>query len=131
MQLSQSLPEPALSPVVDALITSSFDSVMVTEAGDSSSHTPIVFVNQAFTDLTGYTAEEVVGKSPAFLQGPETDRAVLDRLRDDLIAGRVFEGKATNYRKDGTPFTMHWRVAPVKEGSAAPKYYIAVQRRES
>ena len=131
MQLSQSLPAHALSAVADALITSSFDSIMVTEAGDASSHTPIIFVNEAFTVLTGYTAEEVLGKSPAFLQGPGTDRAVLDRLRDDLIAGRVFEGEATNYRKDGTAFTMHWRVVPVKEGSAKPQYYIAVQRSKS
>jgi PAS domain S-box-containing protein len=131
MRLSQSVPGPALSAVVDALITPSFDAIMVTEADDTSSNTPIVFVNEAFTALTGYTAEEVLGKSPALLQGPATDRAVLDRLRDDLMADRVFEGEATNYRRDGTPFTMHWRVAPVKEGIAEPKYYIAVQRGEN
>ena len=128
MQLSQSLPNSALSAVADALITSSFDSIMVTEASNASSNTPIVFVNEAFTALTGYTAEEVLGKSPAFLQGSDTDRAVIDRLRDDLIAGRIFEGEAINYRKDGSAFTMHWRVAPVKEDNAEPKYYIAVQR---
>ena len=128
MELSHSLPDQALSAVVDALIATSFDSVMVTEAGDGSSNTPIVFVNEAFTALTGYTAEEVLGKSPTLLQGPETDRTVLNRLRDDLIAGRVFEGETANYRKDGTAFTMHWRVAPVKENGAEPKYYIAVQR---
>jgi hypothetical protein len=43
------------------------------------------------------------------LQGPDTDTAVLERLTGDMAASRVFEGKATNYRKDGTPFTMWWR----------------------
>lgn len=130
MKLSQSLPNQALSAVVDALINTSFESVMVTKAGHGSSNTPVVFVNEAFTALTGYTAEEVLGKSPAFLQGPATDRVILDRLRDDLSAGRMFEGKTTNYRKDGSAFMMHWRVAPVKEGDGEPTYYIAVQRGE-
>lgn len=131
MKLSQSLSDHALSAVVDVLITNSFESVMVTKAGHGTSNTPVVFVNEAFTALTGYTAEEVLGKSPTFLQGPATDRAILDRLRDDLIAGRVFEGRTTNYRKDGTAFMMHWRVAPVTEDDGEPTYYIAVQRSES
>ena len=73
-------------------------------------------------------AGEVLGKSPSLLQGPDTDGAILDQLRKDLRSGRNFEGRATNYRKDGTPFTMHWRVAPVKSDHGTVRYYIAVQR---
>jgi PAS domain S-box-containing protein len=126
MQLSKSVPTNALGPIADRIISNCFDSIMVTEA---TSRTPILYVNEAFTQLTGYTSEEVLGKSPSLLQGTETDPAVLDQLRQDLEAGRNFEGEATNYRKDGTPFSMHWRVAPVRSGNDEVHYFVAVQRR--
>ena len=131
MKISQTLTKENLGAVADALIENSFDSVMVTEAGDGSSNTPIVFVNEAFTTLTGYSADDVMGKSPSILQGADTDEAVINRLRENIGTGKAFEGETTNYRKDGTPFTMHWRVAPVLEEAGKPKYYIAVQRRQS
>jgi len=126
MQLSKSVPSSDLGPIADLVISTSFDSVMVTKA---TAKTPIVYVNEAFTQLTGYTSEEVLGKSPALLQGADTDPAVLDQLRKDLGAGRNFEGTATNYRKDGTPFTMHWRIASVRSEKDEVLYFIAVQRR--
>jgi PAS domain S-box-containing protein len=115
----------ALTDVLDALTRHSFHAIMVSEA---SARTPIVYVNEAFTDLTGYAADETVGKSPGFLQGPATDRTVLDRLHQDMWAGRVFEGKAINYRKDGSAFTMHWRVVPVHDNGGRPLYFVAFQR---
>jgi PAS domain S-box-containing protein len=111
--------------VIDALAGPGFDSVMITEAAAKS---PIVYVNAAFTELTGYTADEVLGQSPRLLQGPDTDAAVLERLTADMAASRVFEGKATNYRKDGTPFTMWWRVVPVMGSAGTPAFYVAFQR---
>jgi len=126
MQLSKSVPSSDLGPIADLIISTSFDSVMVTEA---TANTPILYINEAFTQLTGYTSEEVLGKSPSLLQGADTDAAVLDQLRKDLGAGRDFEGTATNYRKDGTPFTMHWRVASVRSAKDEVLYFIAVQRR--
>jgi len=111
---------------IDALAAFCFDSVMVTEAAAKS---PIVYVNKAFTELTGYTANEVLGQSPGLLQGADTDTAVLEQLNADMAADRVFEGKATNYRKDGTPFTMWWRVIPVMNSAGKPAFYVAVQRK--
>ncbi len=73
------------TPPADALVASlkaiadhSFDSIMITRAGKGS---PIVYVNKAFTALTGYSARSVIGKSPMLLQGPATERAPLDALR--------------------------------------------------
>ena len=85
--------------VIDALAGHCFDLVMITEAAAKS---PIVYVNKAFTELTGYTADEVLGQSPRLLQGADTDTAVLERLKADMAAYRC-SSKATNYRKDGTP----------------------------
>gem|GEM_PF-6872185 len=88
----------------------------------------IIFVNPAFTRMTGYTAEEVTGKTPRILQGPKTDRAVLDRLSEKLRRGEVFEGVAINYRKDGSEFYLEWRVDPIKNERGEVTHFVAVQR---
>ncbi len=120
-------------PSADALIASlravadhSFDSIMITSAGKGS---PILYVNKAFTALTGYSARSVIGKSPALLQGPATEKALLDELRRCMQKGKVFEGRAVNYDSKKRPFVMHWRVVPVKLAKGKPaEYFIAIQR---
>ena len=68
------------------------------------------------------------GSLRVFLQGSATDATVLQRLHADMAAGRVFEGKAVNYRKDGSAFTMWWRVIPVIGSSGQPVCFVAFQR---
>ena len=77
--------------------------------------------------LTGYAASEVIGQTPRILQGPATDPDVISRLVAALRAGVKFEGRAINYRKDGTPFIMHWRVVPIRI-SGVIKAWLAIQR---
>ena len=115
------------SPLFQAVAGLTFDSVMVTEAIDGGANSVIVYVNSAFTDLTGYTADDVLGETPGLLQGPETEKAVTDRLADDLKHHRTFHGSTVNYRKDGTPFTIEWKVTPVMDGNDVT-HYVAVQR---
>ena len=87
----------------------------------------IVFVNRAFTDLTGYSADEVMGRSPKMLQGPLSSRAVLDRLRTRLGAGLPFSGETVNYRSDGSPFIMNWRIVEIADSLSGTGYYLAMQ----
>jgi len=109
----------------EVAITHSFDAIMITE---NKPKDPIVFVNQSFTDMTGYEREELVGQSPTILQGPKTDRAVLDRLRRDISEGKIFHGQAVNYRKDGSEFMMEWKIAPVRNENGEITHYLAIQR---
>jgi PAS domain S-box-containing protein len=88
----------------------------------------ILWVNPAFTEITGYERTEVLGKTPRILQGPDTEESVLRRLRRRLEAGERFEGEALNYRKDGTPFINHWSIAPVCREDGGIDYWVAVQR---
>jgi len=88
----------------------------------------IVFVNRVFCELTGYPAEEVIGATPRILQGPATDRAVLDQLRAQLTRGEGFFGRIWNYRRDGTPFVMEWSIAPVRDDAGALNHYLSMQR---
>jgi PAS domain S-box-containing protein len=103
----------------------SFNSVVITEAGPGY---PIVYVNPAFCELTGYGPHEVMGKSPSILQGSNTDQAVLERLNDDISQGRLFHGQAINYRKDGSEFMMEWKIAPIRNEKDEITHYLAIQR---
>ena len=88
----------------------------------------IEYVNPGFTRMTGYAPEEVVGRTPRSFQGPATDRAVLDRLRADMEAGRPSRGEAINYRKDGTAFTIEWLITPVFDGAGRVAHWVSAQR---
>ena len=110
--------------VLKSLAENSFDSVLIT---DSSKAGKIIYANKAFKALTGHDPASVVGKTPRILQGPATDRKVLKRLAAALKKEARFEGKAINYRKDGTPFVMHWRVVPAKVGKKT-RVWLAIQR---
>lgn len=87
----------------------------------------IVFVNPAFTRMTGYTEEEAIGKTPRILQGPRTDRAVLDRLQKELSSGGTFQGETINYRKDGQEFHLEWQVAPLRNETGETTHFVAIQ----
>ena len=74
----------------------------------------IVYINSAFTKMTGYAHEEVIGKTPRILQGPKSDCSVLPCLGKDCAEGKVFHGEMVNYRKDGSEFYLEWSAGPVK-----------------
>lgn len=106
-------------------LESSFQGVMITEAEPGY---PIVYVNPAFCEMTGYTFEELVGKSPSILQGKKTDQAVLDDLSDKISRGDIFHGKTFNYRKDGSEFTMEWKIVPILGAEGVVSHFLAIQR---
>lgn len=134
MHISE-LSGPLASRLLKVAADHSFVAITVTRSADQDAPGEIIYVNDAFENLTGYEREEVVGKTPGVLQGPGTEQDVIDRLDRRLEAGKVFHGKATNYRKGGEPFTMEWKVTPlaVQEDDAgssgeAGTYHVAVQR---
>ena len=110
--------------VLRVLASNSYDSILIT---DATKDAKIIYANKAFKALTGYDLSEVIGKTPKILQGAATDKTVIARLLDALKRDGRFEGKAINYKKNGTPFIMHWRVLPVKVGKHT-KVWVAIQR---
>ncbi len=110
--------------LLKVLAENSFDSVLVTDASPRGN---IIYANKAFKKLTGHEPSSVIGKTPRILQGPGTDKKVIERLATALKVGGRFEGKAINYKKDGTPFIMFWRVLPIKEGKRISAW-VAIQR---
>jgi PAS domain S-box-containing protein len=108
--------------------TMAFNSVMVTKETPGDGASQIVFVNDAFTAMTGYAADEVMGRTPGFLQGPKTEQAELDRLDRKMAQQEIFHGETVNYRKDGSEFIIEWKVAPVLNDAGETTHYVSVQR---
>ena len=104
------------------------DSIIITGPHLDEPGPRIVYANPAFSRLTGYELSEILGRTPRILQGPDTDRAVIDRLRAQLEAGELFSGETINYRKDGTPFVMDWDIAPIRSEGGAITHWVATQR---
>ncbi len=88
---------------------------------------PIVFANGAFTDLTGYREEELLGRNCRLLQGPDTDRATVAELRRAVDEERAVAVDILNYKADGTPFWNALFFGPIFDQDGKLLYFFASQ----
>ena len=88
---------------------------------------PLVWVNPAFTRLTGYDLDEVLGRNCRFLQGPNTDPTSISRIRSALADERPITEVLLNYRRDGTAFWNQVSISPVFDGSGNVVNFVGVQ----
>ncbi|GAC1491350.1 MAG: hypothetical protein NVS2B14_03720 [Chamaesiphon sp.] len=114
--------------LLESAVKHATESIVITTANLDLPGPEITFVNPAFTKITGYTATDAIGKTPRILQGPKTDRASLNQLRQCLSQGKLFSGETINYRKDGTEFYLEWHVAPISNARGEITHFVAVQR---
>ncbi|MGF1520000.1 MAG: PAS domain S-box protein, partial [Nodosilinea sp.] len=115
--------------LLQSVVVNTNDAVLITEAESIDEPGPgILYVNEAFTRMTGYALEEVVGKTPRILQGPKTDRAVLDTVRTALSQWQPVTAELINYRQDGSEFWVEFSIVPVADRKGHYTHWIAVQR---
>lgn len=114
--------------LLESAVNHSTEAVMITTADLDPPGPTVVFVNPAFTKLTGYAADEIVGQSPRILQGPGTARDVLEELRTCLSSGRPFSGELLNYRRDGTAYRSELDIAPITGPDGGVTHYVSLQR---
>lgn len=88
---------------------------------------PIVFANEAFQILTGYARQEIIGSNCRFLQGPNTDRTQVERVRAAIDAGTSVDVDLLNYRKDGSTFWNALYLSPVRNDQGDVIYFFASQ----
>ena len=102
--------------------------VLITEANRLDEPAPrIQYANPAFTEVSGYEADDVMGRSPRFLQGPDTDRAALDRIRTALENEESVREVVRNYAKDGTMYWNDLYIAPVPDETGEVTHFVSVQ----
>ncbi len=89
--------------------------------------TPMVAVNQAFAELTGYPMAEIVGRNCRFLQGPRTDAGSPPRIRACLDAGQGCIEWIVNYRRDGSQFYNLLFISPVRDAAGALLFFFGNQ----
>jgi len=115
--------------LLESVVVNTSEGVIITEGQIIDPPGPrILYVNEAFTKITDYTAEEIIGQSPRILQGPKTSRQGLDQLRKALERQEEIEIELINYRKDGSEFWVEISIAPIFDDDDNCTHFIAVQR---
>lgn len=113
----------------EKVIDSTSDAIIITEAEPLDEPGPrIVYVNEAFVKMTGYTLKEVIGKNPRLLQGPDSNQEDLAALGKKLRRWETAETTVLNYTKSGEPFWVNFAVSPVANQRGWYTHWISVQR---
>jgi PAS domain S-box-containing protein len=116
--------------VLLSAVANATDAILVTEAGrvGEPSGPRIVYVNEAFTKMTGYSSEEAIGNHVGIVRGPGTSLERLRRLSEHISRGESDTLELLNYRKDGSEFWSEIRVSPVLNGSGQITHHVSIQR---
>ncbi|MEB3294144.1 MAG: PAS domain S-box protein [Synechococcales bacterium] len=115
--------------LLESVIVHANDAVVITEAEPVELPGPrIVYVNQAFTRMMGYAPEEVIGKTPRILQGPNTNWDTLQEIRLALKQWQTKIVEIINYHKNGSEVWIELSIFPVADRSGRYFYWVALQR---
>lgn len=98
--------------------------IVITDA--RAADDPIVYVNPAFSRITGWQAEDCIGRNCRFLQGDERDQPARADIRDAIAQAREIRVQIRNYRRDGTPFWNELRMAPVRDQDGALTHFVGI-----
>ena len=115
--------------LLEASVAQLNDIVVITEV--PSADAPglrIVFVNPAFTRVTGYTRDEVLGHSPRLLNGPLTDRTELERIGAALARLEPVHAELMNYHKGGRPYWVELDIVPVRIAGEGYTHFVSIER---
>ncbi|NJP39284.1 PAS domain-containing protein [Alkalicoccus luteus] len=89
---------------------------------------PIIYANQGFTNLTGYSQEDIIGRNCRFLQGEQTDQQEVDKIRSAVKEKEPVSVELLNYKKDGTPFWNLLHIDPIYLESEDQYYFVGIQK---
>ncbi|OUL36916.1 hybrid sensor histidine kinase/response regulator [Nostoc sp. T09] len=106
-------------------IDSASDGIIITDPNQEDN--PIIYSNPAFTRITGYSSEEILGCNCRFLQGEDTDWNVVAQIREAIAQRREIQTTLLNYRKDNQPFWNELKIAPVSSSIGDLLYFVGIQ----
>lgn len=115
--------------LLESAVENTQDGILITEAKHLDAPGPeLLYVNQAFTRITGYDLAEVMGRTPRLLQGPKTDRSQLDKIKTALQDQKPVQVELLNYRKDGSEFWVELNIVPIANKNGQVTHWVALQR---
>jgi len=115
--------------LLESVVTNATDAILITEAKSPDETVPrIVYVNNALLKMTGYSQDEIIGKTPNFLLGPNSDRKQLAHLRKCFESSISCEIEIVFYKKNGEEFWIHMAMAPVADSAGNFAHFIAIGR---
>jgi PAS domain S-box-containing protein len=114
--------------LLKAAIQQARDSIVITTSNPVRPAAKIVFVNAAFTKMTGYTSDEVIGKPSLILQGPEPEGMVWTKFETGSADSKAFYLETVAYRKDGTRFDVEWQITPLRDDKRKVSHFVSIQR---
>ena len=123
LAFSETLP-PEVIQFIQYGVSISTDGLLIADAREQGF--PIMYASQAFSALTGYSQQEIIGRSCSILQGIDTNPDTVNSIRDALKTGQSFKGELRNYRKDGTLFWNLLRIEPIYIENEL-RYFIGIQ----
>ncbi|RZJ80539.1 MAG: PAS domain-containing protein [Flavobacterium sp.] len=112
----------------ESVVTNIKDAVVITEVSYNPPSSKIIYVNAAFTAMTGYTLSEVIGKSPRFLQGANTAQSEIDLLSECMSRWESCEITIVNYKKNGEEFWVDLSISPMADHQGNYTHWIAIER---
>ncbi|MGC1247142.1 MAG: PAS domain S-box protein, partial [Spirulinaceae cyanobacterium] len=113
----------------ESVVVCANDAVLITEARPISEPGPkIVYVNEAFTRMTGYTTQEVLGKTPRILQGEKTNRRQLNKIRTAIAQLQSIQIELINYHKNGKEFWVELSIVPIADEKGCYTHLLSIQR---
>ena len=103
-----------------------YDALVLTDTTQN-----ILWVNDGFKNMTGYTKKFAIGKRPSFLQGEKTSTSIKKELRDKLAFNHTYSGSIINYRKNGQLYLCKITILPIYNLDEKLKYYMAIEKDET
>ncbi|GAB2622771.1 hypothetical protein GCM10027035_18240 [Emticicia sediminis] len=118
-----------LLKLFESVIINNNDAVIISKTESIDESGPkVMYVNQAFTRMTGYTADEILGKTVQILRGPKSDKQELARLNNALRKGEFCEISIIKYKKNGEEFWVNISVMPVADEKGIYSHWIAIEK---
>lgn len=115
--------------LLESVVVHANDAILITNAEPILEPGPvIIYANEAFTRMTGYSMEEILGKTPRILQGPKSERQTLNRIRESLLNWQSVVAEVLNYRKDGSEFWVELSIVPVADEKGWYTHWVSIQR---
>jgi len=115
--------------LLEAAVEHSPLTVLITDADRIDEPGPtVLYANPAFSKVTGFDREDIIGRSPRLLQGPETDPAALEHIRIALEREVPVRQVVRNYTSDGTPYWNDLFIAPVRDETGTVTHFVSIQQ---